>query len=157
MALKMDPKYGLYPWWPEDGDDWLHPEDVELARAMIPSPRVFRRDGQQGPFVVLHYGDVRLRVKRTLWQEVPGEGYELGDWVEVLSRGQRNTPRTGVIREMTWEPRSRSLRYQIFENDQPIPKEYSAQDLRPVEPRSDRPEVVIQPQPDDDNGGPLLV
>lgn len=150
MALKTDPKYGFYPWWPEDGDDWLHPEDVELARSLIPSPRVFRRDGQQGPFVVLHYGDVRLRVKRTLWQEVPGEGYEIGDWVEVLSRGQRNTPRTGTIREMTWEPRSRSLRYQIEEAGQPIPKMYAVEDLRPVEPPSPRSETVIEPRAEGD-------
>ena len=38
--LKTDPKYGHYPWWPEDGDQWVHPEDIELARSMIPSPRV---------------------------------------------------------------------------------------------------------------------
>jgi hypothetical protein len=132
--LKTDPKYGFYPWWPEDGDDWLHPEDVAAARELIPSPRVFRRDGQAGPFLVLHYGDVRLRVKHTLWQEVPGEGFEIGDWVEVLSRGQKNTPRTGTVREILWEPRSRAMRYQILENGQPIDKQYSNEDLRHVEP-----------------------
>lgn len=145
MALKIDPKYGFYPWWPEDGDDWLHPEDVELARHLIPSPRVFRRDGAHGPFVVLHYGDLRLRVKRTLWQDVPPEGFEIGDLVEVLSRGQKNTPRTGVIREMSWEPRSGSLRYQIAEAGPPIPNLYEAADLRHVEPRADREEVVVRP------------
>jgi hypothetical protein len=149
MALKVDPKYGFYPWWPEDGNDWLHPEDVELARQLIPSPRVFRRDGEHGPFVVLHYGDLRLRVRRTLWQEVPPEGYEIGDWVEVLSRGQKNTPRTGQIREMLWEPRSASMRYQITEAGQPIPKAYEAADLRPVEPRADREEIVVTPSADE--------
>jgi hypothetical protein len=149
MALKTDPKYGFYPWWPEDGDEWLHPEDVQLARDSIPSPRVWRRDGQQGPFVVLHYGDVRLRVKRTLWQEVRPEGYELGDMVEVLSRNMRNTPRTGVIREMQWEPRARALRYQIEENGVLIPKLYAADDLRHVEPAIERVEVVIEPPKDD--------
>lgn len=132
--LKTDPKYGFYPWWPEDGDGWVHPEDVALARDTIPSPRVFRRDGQTGDFVVLHYGDLKLRVRRTLWQEVLPEGFEIGDWVEVLSRGQLNTPRTGVIREMHWEPRSRSMRYQILEHELPIPNFYSAEDLRHVEP-----------------------
>lgn len=132
--MKTEPKYGYYPWWPEDGNEWLHPEDVELAREMIPSARVFRRDGEQGPFVVLHYGDVRLRVKRTLWQEVTNEGFEIGNWVEVLSRGFRNTPRTGTIREMIWDQYDRCLKYQITENDLPIAKEYSAEDLRHVEP-----------------------
>jgi hypothetical protein len=145
MALKVDPKYGFYPWWPEDGDDWLHPEDVEAAHDMIPSPRVWRRDGQHGPFVVLHYGGQRLRVKRTLWQEVPPEGFEIGDVVEVLSRGGKNTPRTGVIREMHWEPRSHSLRYQIVEGEQLIPNHYAAEDLRHVETPQPREQVRIEP------------
>jgi hypothetical protein len=132
--LKTEPKYGFYPWWPEDGDEWVHPEDVALARETIPSPRVFRRDGQHGAFVVLHYGPLELRVKPTLWQEIPWEGFEIGDWVEVLSRGQLNTPRTGVIREMHWEPRARSMRYFIDENGLPIPHAYSAEDLKHVEP-----------------------
>ena len=69
---------------------------------------------------MLHYGDVRLRVRRTLWQEVEPEGFEIGDWVEVLSRGMLNEPRTGIIREMLWDERERAMRYQIFENGQPI-------------------------------------
>ncbi len=132
--MKIEPRYGYYPWWPEDGNEWLHPEDVELARNMIPSMRVFRREGEQGEFVNLYYGDARLRVKRTLWQEVSGEGYEIGDWVEVLSRGKRNTPRTGVIREMTWNSKERCLQYRITENDKPIPNDFLAEDLRHVEP-----------------------
>lgn len=156
MALKADPKYGFFPWWPEDGDDWVHPEDVALARETIPSPRVWRRDGEQGSFVLLHYGEVRLRVRRTLWQEVPPEGYEIGDWVEVLSRGQKNTPRTGVIREMHWEPRAHALRYQISEAGQPVPNFYEAADLRSVEPRQDQEEIVVQPPRDDEWGAEPL-
>ena len=87
---------------------------------------------------MLHYGDLRLRVKRTLWQEVPPEGFEIGDWVEVLSRGMKNTPRTGVIREMHWEPRVAAMRYQIFENDLPIPNYVRREDLRHVEPPEPR-------------------
>jgi len=132
--LKSDPKYGFYPWWPEDGDDWVHPEDVATARSAIPGPRVFRRDGEHGDYVVLHYGELRLRVKPTLWQEVPWEGFDIGDWVEVLSRGLLNSPRTGVIREMHWDPRWHSMRYFIDEAGLPIPNAYGAQDLRHVEP-----------------------
>ena len=134
IIAKPEPRYGYYPWWPEDGDDWLHPEDVELARRMIPSMRVFRREGEQGQFVVLHYGDVRLRVKRTLWKEVGSEGFELGDWVEVLSRGQLNEPRTGTLRERLWDNHARGLRYQLQEGDKSISLFYAAEDLRHVEP-----------------------
>ena len=137
--LKTDPKYGVFPWWPEDGDGWIHPEDVADARRLIPSDRVFRRDGGHpaqrrvgGPFVVLHYGDVMLRVRRTLWQEVEPEGFEIGDWVEVRTRGLANEPRTGTIREVLWDKNAKQLRYQISENDRPIETLYSRDDLKHV-------------------------
>lgn len=132
--LKTDPKYGIYPWWPEDGDAWVHPDDVPIARRVIPSERVFCRDGREGPYVVMRYGNLRLRVRRTLWLEVPGEGYRVGDWVEVMSKGSQNEFRTGRIREMLWHAKSQSIRYQIEQAGQPIETLYSADDLRPVEP-----------------------
>ncbi len=132
--MKPEPRYGYYPWWPEDGNDWVHPEDVELARELIPSTRVFRREGERGEYVVLHYGDHRLRVKRTLWKEVRGEGFEIGDWVEVLSRGYANTPRTAVVQEVHWDARKRRLEYEVVESDGPIDRRYTAEDLRQVEP-----------------------
>lgn len=134
MEVKTDPKYGYYPWWPQDGDDWVHPEDVAPARRTIPGPRVFRRDGQQNELVVLHYGALRLRVKRTLWREVAFEGFDVGDWVEVLSRGQANTFRTGVIRDMHWDDHAQAIRYFLEEGGTPIPNAYAANDLRRVTP-----------------------
>ncbi len=144
--MKTEPRYGYYPWWPEDGNDWLHPEDVELARKRIPSMRIFRRDDEQAPFGVLHYGDERLRVRCTLWQEVDWEGFEIGDWVEILSRGYRNTPRTGTICEMLWDAPGRGIRYQVMENGQPIAKQYSAEDLRHVEPTTGSGAVPLNPK-----------
>ena len=132
--LKTGPKYGYFPWWPENGNDWVHPEDVAAARSMIPSGRIYRRDGESGPYVVLHYGEVRLRVRRTLWCEVEPEGFEIGDWVEVCSHGLRNTPRTGTIREMLWDDHQREIRYQVREVDRPIETLYAAADLRHVDP-----------------------
>jgi hypothetical protein len=83
---------------------------------------------------VLRYGDVRLRVKPAMWQEVAWEGFDMGDWVEVLSRGMHNTPRTGVICEMEFDVRENALRYQVREVDQQIPNWYYASDLRRVDP-----------------------
>jgi hypothetical protein len=146
--LKTDPKYGYFPWWPEDGDGWVHPDDVAVARSMIPSSRVFRRDGSDGEFLVLHYGDVTLRVRRTLWQEVEPEAFEIGDWVEVRTQGMLHEARTGVIREMLWDERERAMRYQISENGRPIEQLYAWEDLQRVEPPQQRDEVLI-PNPID--------
>ena len=131
--LKNDPKYGYFPHWPQDGNDWLHPDDVATARAMIPSLRVFCRDGVVGDFSVLHYGEVAVRVKPALWQEVEPEGIEIGDWVEVLARGMLNEPRTGIVREMLWDEDARAIRYQISEAGQPVENLYAREDLQRVD------------------------
>lgn len=133
-TLKSAPKYGCYPRWPEDGDAWVHPEDAALARELLPGPRVFRREGEFAPFASLRYGEVRLRVKPALWQEVAWEGFDMGDWVEVLSRGMQNTPRTGVISEMHWDARAAAICYQVREADNPVETWYAAEDLRRVDP-----------------------
>ncbi|HEX4413810.1 MAG TPA: hypothetical protein VH107_09295 [Lacipirellulaceae bacterium] len=132
--LKIDPKYGCFPWWPENGNDWVHPEDVATARSIIPSGRIFRRDSGHGDYLRMQYGDVTLRVRRTLWQEIEPEGFEIGDWVEVLSCGLRNEPRTGIIREMLWDQRANVIRYMISDNNVPINEPYTRDDLRHVQP-----------------------
>jgi len=152
--LKTDPKYGYFPWWPEDGDDWVHPEDVATARSMIPSPRVWRRDGalptRDGEFVVMHYGDVRIRVRRTLWKDAPHEGYDLGDTVEVRSYGMLNDPQTGVIREMWFNEDKGVVEYQLRLGDGTLwPKSYRAEELKQVEQPSAREEVQYEPVEDD--------
>lgn len=148
--LKSEPKYGYFPWWPEDGDAWVHPEDVAAARTMIPSNRVFRRDGSAGEFLVLHYGEVRLRVLHTLWQEVEPEGLEIGDWVEVLSRGMQNDPRIGVVRELVWSDYDQAIQYQVSVNGQLIEQLYLREDLQPVDPPKPSEQFTI-PVPEGDD------
>jgi hypothetical protein len=132
--LKTDPKYGYFPWWPEEGEAWIHPDDVATARAMIPSGRIFRRDGRSGSFMLLRYGDATLRIRPTLWQEVEPEGFEIGDWVEVRTRGLANEPRTGIIAEIAWDDHAGEIRYQLVENGQPIEARYACDDLKHVDP-----------------------
>jgi hypothetical protein len=132
--LKTDPKYGYFARWPEEGDAWLHPDDVALARTLIPSMRVFRRDGASGEFGLFHYGELTFRARPTLWQEVEPEGFELGDWVEVRTRGLANDPRTGTISEMLWDDGAVRIVYQITVGDQPLEARYSSDDLKHVDP-----------------------
>ena len=82
----------------------------------------------------MHYGEVTLRVRPTLWQEVEPEGFEIGDWVEVLSRGLANEPRTGTIAEIAWDDHAGAIRYQIVENGKRIETLYTRDDLKHVEP-----------------------
>lgn len=154
--MKIEPRHGYYPWWPEDGDAWLHPEDAALARTLIPSPRVFRREEGPAPYATLHYGEIRLRVKPALWQEIRTEGLEIGDWVEVLSRMRSNEPTTGVVCEIHWEAQAHELRYQVRHNEQVVPGWFARHDLRPLAPPTPREMVRIEPPDDLAEGSDLL-
>jgi hypothetical protein len=99
---------------------------------------------------VLQYGELKLRVRRTLWQEVEPEGLHIGDWVEVLTRGMLNEPRLGIICEMLWDDRARAIRYQINDNGKLIEKLYGREDLQSVEPPTARaPIVIAEPEEDE--------
>ena len=134
--MKPDPRYGYYPRWPQDSEGWIHPGDVSVAKRMIPSSRIWRRDGADEPYVHLVYGEVRIRVHRTLWQEIPYEGLEISDWVEVKSQMQQNTYCIATILEMHWDAWAHAIRYQIAYREQLFPKRYSRADLRLVGPIS---------------------
>lgn len=159
--LKTDPRYGHYPWWPEDGDAWLHPEDVALARRTIPSPRVWRTDGRIAntsgdPFIVLQYGGDRLRVRPRLWQEVPRPAFEIGDLVEVLPHGMQNDPVTGRVREVLWDDGKNRVTYQLDVADRLVETAYIETDLKPVEQTKPHPMVRVEP-PTDDSGVDELI
>ena len=131
--MKPEPRYGYFPRWPENTDDWIHPDDIELAKRCIHSNRIWRREGEAPPFVVLHHGEIRLRVRPTLWSEIKGEGIEIGDWVEVLSRMQTNEYRIARICEMVWDERQHAICYTVENHaGQSIPTIYYLADLRPV-------------------------
>lgn len=156
QPLKVDPKYGHFPWWPEDGNDWVHPDDVELARRTIPSPRIWCREGivpqpdNQGNWVVLHYGKLQLRVERVLWVDLEGEGLEIGDHIEVLPHGMKNDAQLGEIRERHWQPHKSRIAYQITTTDGTLLETwFHAEDLKLVDQPLHEPEFRIEPPEDD--------
>jgi hypothetical protein len=131
--MKDPHEYGIYKWWPEEGEEAFHPDDVQEAHRLVPSDRVWLREGIEDEYVVLRYGEQRLRVKPTLYEPIDGEGFDVGDWVEVKSRVGQNKPRTGVIREMRWHQHDKAIQYYIQQAGNKIPRPYKAEDLRHVE------------------------
>ena len=153
--LKQGPKYGFYPWWPEDGDSWVHPEDVGQARSLIPSYRIWCRECNEGDYLTLKYGELRLRVRRTLWREVSHEGFDIGDQVEILPHGMRNEPGTGQIVEMLWNNNEGGLIYRVDCADgTSYDKDLEARDLKLVEQPAHEIQTRIEPS-DDQEEDPL--
>lgn len=167
--LKVEPKYGYYPRWPQDGDDWLHPEDVAFARTLFPSHKIWKREGQQGGFHVIRYGAQMLRVRSALWQEVPTPDYQIGDWVEVRTRMMKNEAHTGCVVDVEWDEYRGEIVYHIEQRDKRIVNAYTIDDLASIEKptnyyhstlASDSPEAtegvdeLVEGLPKDENFGP---
>lgn len=129
------PDYGVYLNWPEEGTHWIHPEDVELVEKLIPSERVFRREAFDGEYYHLSYGDLKLRVKPSLWTTVRGEGFDVGDHVEIHSRFGNNTPLVGAIHDMHYSQTEQRIVYQIIDREFELPKNFYAEDLIQHTPR----------------------
>ena len=90
-------------------------------RKLIPSTRVFRRTGREGAYVVLRYGDNRLPVKPTLQHALVGDGFDLGDQVEVCSQMGKNRPFLATICEMDWNAHFRVIYYRLRRRDDSRP------------------------------------
>ena len=131
-ALSRPPQYGCYLWWPEEGFDWIHPDDVELATELIPSSRVFCRVDQEPPYSLLCYGRQSIRVKPTMWYEVPTEGYELEDLVEVKSKMGKLQPLVAKIADIFWNRHDRKIDYCLVSAGQRLGKRYRIDELQPA-------------------------
>ena len=123
------PDCGVYLVWPQNGLDWIHPDDVELVEAWIPSTRVFRRHSFDGEYYRLQYGELTVSDKPTLWRRVEDEGFSVGDRVEILSHFHENEPGLGIIKEMRFEKSSNRILYSIEAREMSLPRYFVAADL----------------------------
>lgn len=132
QPLKRPLKYGIYRWWPEEGEAWVHPHDIGIVRKMIPGLRVFRREFLDNEWELVTYGDITFRVRPTIWLRVTHEGFDVGDYVEIKSRMGQAQPFMGRIKEMVWNQRYACIEYYLYRSDKIQPKAYRAADLNPA-------------------------
>lgn len=131
--LSVPDKYGVFLWWPESGTDWIHPDDIELCNANLPSKRVFRKSVGEGPFsTTLVYAQIQIRIKPVLWLEVPTDGFEVGDQIEVRSKLGQRKPFIATIREMFWDRHNRRIDYFMRAVDRELATPYHLGDFQPA-------------------------
>jgi len=133
--LSVLPKHG-FCLWPEDGEDWIHPTDLPIARSLIPSKRIFRKEDCPDPvlrklgYLQYCYGDQSFRGLPSLWHEVATEGYELGDTVELKSGYGKQRPIIADIVGMYWNRKNQVIEYELVKNGVPQPNRYQANQFR---------------------------
>ncbi len=132
-------EYGLYNWWQRairpdeemDGklDKLIYEEDLKLAEKLVYQGRVFIKEGRQDKYIVICYGDYKLRVCPSNWVAVDGDGFTIADNVRVISNGGRNTPREAQICDMSWHYDQEKIIYTLIHNGKRLKKRYFIEDL----------------------------
>ena len=130
--LKVPDRFGCYLRWPENGDDWIHPDDVELCHSLIPSNRIFQRHFLDATYNRLEYGQHSIRVKPSLWLEVETDEYLIGDRVEIRSRMGKRRPAIATIEETLYSPTKRVIEYVLSVNGQRVGDPFYVADFQPA-------------------------
>jgi hypothetical protein len=133
QPLQVLDQYGVFPHWPQDGLNWIHPFDVPKVESMIPSHRVFLRTPFDEKYMLLHYGEISMRVMPSMWLTIDYEGFDIGDTVEVRSLFGRNEPYIGTIKEMLWNSNVGQIEYQLARAGRLERRRYTAGELQPAE------------------------
>lgn len=107
------PQYGLMPRWPENGEGFIHPEDVAIVSRLIPTERVLRRDSFDGQYYHYRYGVLAFRLLPCMWLPIAGEGLDIGDDVEVMGVGMERDLFVGVITGMYYVRRKGRILYRL--------------------------------------------
>ena len=124
------PDYGCFPRWPTDGDDFIHPDDRNKASRFIPSERVLRRDEFDGTYYHYAYGQLRLRLRPTMWLKVTDDGIDIDDEVETIGTGLQRELFVATIWGMYYVARKGCILYRLKRGEMPVPRLYAAKDLR---------------------------
>lgn len=136
--LKREVKHGVCQWWSEEEPFFIHPEDEEIARQFVPGNRILRRqecdsyaDRKLG-YSTFSYGEITFRALPLIWLEIPTDGFEIDDLIQVKSQYGRRDPLVGKICEIQWNRLKRRTEYHISVNGQVSSQVYVADELQPA-------------------------
>lgn len=124
------PDYGFIPRWPQDGQSFIHPDDVAIATRCFPSERVLRRDRFDGVYYHYSYGSLRFRLRPCMWLTVKHEGIDIGDTVETTGTSMERELFVARVWGMHYVRRKGCILYRLRRNNTTVPNLFLAQNLR---------------------------
>ncbi|KAA5546188.1 hypothetical protein FYK55_04670 [Roseiconus nitratireducens] len=154
MQWPQLPDYGCLLRWPENGQGFIHPDDVAVATQLIPSPRVFRRVRFDQVYYHYTYGQQRFRLRPVMWLPVRFEGIDIGDQVETVGLGLERDRFVAHVWGMYYVRRKGCILYRLRRGDQVVAKLMAAHQMRVLTDKAKiRPQVTQYPTPRWDGSG----
>lgn len=130
MQWPQFPDFGCFLRWPENGQSFIHPDDIGTVTRLIPSPRVLQRHAFDGTHYHYRYGKLRFRLRPAMWLPVRSEGIEIGDQVETKGLGLERDRFVATIWGMYYVQRKGCILYRLRRGEQIVTKLYPRDQLR---------------------------
>ena len=131
-GLTVPERYGVFFWWPHEGTDWIHPDDIDLCEQLIPSDRIFIRERINNEFSQFIYGPHTIRLRASMWLEIQIDGYLIGDRVEIRSRMGKRRPAIGTIAEMRFNRHGKRIEYYLTVNEHQMETPLMVDEFQPA-------------------------
>ncbi|TWT81773.1 hypothetical protein CA13_32260 [Planctomycetes bacterium CA13] len=142
------PDYGCFPRWPENGHDFIHPEDLKIVSRRIPSERVFRRDSFDGTYYLYRYGSTQFRMKPCMWLKVQPDGIDVGDTVETIGVAMERDLFVAEVYGMYYVRRKGCILYRLRRGEIVVPNLFTANSMKLLTDKSHvRPSEIPHPTP----------
>lgn len=117
LPLKPEVDHVMLTRWPQDDDQWIHPEDRQLAAGLIPSDRIFRRELQPDGYYELTYGDAKIRVRPVMFDDAPEPDFEIGQLVKLKMAFDSDRSEMGRIYEIRYSQYYDAPQYYLVRGD----------------------------------------
>ena len=122
---KFKDSWGLYPWFIEDGEQLIFPDDLESFKNLLPYGKVFNCIDEVDGYLVLQYGKCTFRVKPDLYKTVNQPRFVIGCNVKLA----KDNTQEGTIEEINWHQKNNSPIYYISINGKKKSTRYFDEDL----------------------------
>lgn len=97
MRTDLVGSWGIYPWFPELGDDLVAPGSLDVVKSIRPYGKLFNCSGFSNGYLALRYRDQEFFVRPDLYVAVQCPVFGFLDEAKVAETGK-----VGVIIDIEW-------------------------------------------------------
>lgn len=120
---------GLYPWFPEHGEQLINPEYIDVVKRLSPYGKVFSCTAEKTPYITLEYGDIVFEVKPELYEIISPVLFRVGDRVNIVGSASN---KFGVVVGIDWHSKNLEPIYYLAIDGKKSSRRYFESELRAV-------------------------
>ena len=128
MRTDLAGSWGVYPWFPELGDDLVAPGSLGVAKSIRMYGKLFNCSGFSNGYLILRYRDQEIFVRPDLYVAVQCPSFGFLDEAKVVGTGK-----VGVIIDIEWHHKRAEPIFYLEFSGKRSSKQYSTSELVPAQ------------------------